>query len=260
MNNKILISILFLIIGCSQEATEEKTTTEITVTEDSLIKGNTDTQEAVNERVFISLWNRISLHETPSEKEKPITSVYFGESGLFLDAKSNRIVAESGKEYFKVRLKDSTEGWIDSKYIVLDAEPYVVTKETKLYKRPDILTPSTNSIKKMQYIVVVEENDEWLKIKTKKEDGTFMGGWLKSNYCSNNKSDIAVAILSGKAMENESRENIKQALNEILNNPEFKESVFISDIKRKVSKIKKIEDGYTDSLIEMVKQKRSDMN
>lgn len=252
--NKLLLLILTVFFAqCSSDSKNEITDNE-TITEASAIENDTTSQEKVNEEKTehkaICVWEKLMLREEPSTKGKYITSVYLGETSTFF----GEIVTDevSKKEYFKIKLTDGTEGWVESKYIILDAQAYTVVENTKLYKRPDVLTATEITLDKLQYVVAIKEQNDWLEIRVKTDkDSWFTEGWVKASQCSKKSADVTVSILAKRALTHQNDEKKKQALQEILANSDFKESVFLNYLENILIKMEKLEAGYTDSLKNM---------
>ena len=122
--------------------------------------------------------------------------------------------------------------------MAVDAQPYAVKETTKLYKRPDILSAGKDEFEIMQFVVVLEEQDDWVKIKGKRRlDGWFKEGWVKKDRLTNNEIDITVAVLAERAMSKEGKEKKLEALNDILENPDLSSSIFAGDVRALVEKL-----------------------
>ena len=241
---------LFILSCGSEPATEEETEesqTEEAVEED--VVEEDVIEEEVIEKSIICIWQKLTVRAEPSAKGKYITSIYLGESASF----SGETVTEGKKEYLKVKLKDGVEGWVESRFVAIDAVPFAVTEKTKIYKRPDVLTATKKTLEAMQYVVVLTDQDEWLEIKTKiNGESWFSEGWVKASKLSKREIDVTVAILAKRALAIKSAEKKKEALNEILDNSDFNESVFIQGLEEYLMDMEKEEAIYADSLSNMV--------
>lgn len=208
---------------------------------DSDTDTDTQTQEVEVEKgaPIVCMWSAVTIKETPSQKGKYITAIYLGEKAKYL----GETVADSTNpkkpvEFVKVKLTDGTTGWVQANFMAIDAKPYAVKETTKLYKRPDILSAGKDEFEIMQFVVVLEEQDDWAKIKGKKRtDGWFKEGWVKKDRLTDNEIDITVAILAERAMSKENNEKKLEALNDILENPDLSSSAFSGDVRALVDKL-----------------------
>jgi len=253
--NKLLLLILTVFfVQCSTNTNNENTENTAT-TEATEIETLTNTPVKVNAekttQKAICVWEKLMLREKPTARGKLITSIYLGETSTFFGETARDDA--SNKDFFKIKLTDGTEGWVESKYIILDAQAYTVVEDTKLYKRPDVLTATEKTLDKLQYFVAITEQEDWLEIKVKTDkDSWFTEGWVKADQCSKKPADVTVAILAKRAMAYQNDEKKKQALNDILANSDFKESVFLNYLENILIKMAKLEAGYTDSLKNMI--------
>lgn len=183
------------------------------------------------EAPIVCMWSKVSLKDSPTSKGKWVTTVYLGETATYTGITEKDTTIVKGKDYAKIELIDGTTGWVDVRFFAIDATPYVVKDVSKLYKRPDILTATKKEYDKMQFVVVLEEKGEWMKVKGKRnQDGWFSEGWMKVNHLTNSNIDVNVAILANRAMAIGDKEKKIEALNEIIDNSDFSGSVFIKDI------------------------------
>ncbi len=188
--------------------------------------------EMLEEAPIISLWSKLSVKKTPSSKGKWITNIYLGEAATYKGITVTDTTVAKGKEYAKIELIDGTKGWVDTRFMAIDAKPYVIKEPSKLYKRPVLVASSDKEFARMQFVVVLEEKEGWSKVKGKRsEDSWFTDGWVKSDHLTNNETDINVAILTARALEAKTEEKQKEALAEIVNNSDLNTSAFIPDIQ-----------------------------
>ena len=229
----LLFPLMFISCG-DEEATEE----ENEVTYEDVISDDPEDEPNLEVNV-VCMWKAVSLREEPSSKGKYVTTMNLGETGTtygetVADSSSSKL-----KEYVKITLGDGTEGWIQKNLTAVDVASYVVKSRTKLYKRPDILATSKKEFDMMQFIVVTETQDDWMKVKGKRhQDGWFSEGWVKSSHLSSSDIDITVAILAERAISFSDKAKKLEALNEITDNADFSGSIFISSVQDMIDELK----------------------
>ena len=135
--------------------------------------------------------------------------------------------------------------------MALDATPQVIKSNTKLYKRPDILTAGTKEFDRMQFVAVIEMQEGWMKVKAKKiGSGWFSEGWVKSSNLTSSELDVAVAILAERAMSNAEKNKKIDGLNEIIENSDFSSSQFIIDVEEMIENLSVEEELEQEELID----------
>ncbi len=222
----LLISFALFLYSCGAEEQTDGTEA-VEETGDPGDMENTDIQESP----IICMWSAISLRENPSSKAKRVTTIYLGETATYKGVTEKDTSIAKGKDYAKIELIDGTTGWVEVRFFAIDAQPYVVKDVSKLYKRPDILTGTKKEYDKMQFVVVLEEKGEWMKVKGKRaKDTWFSEGWMKANHLTNTSIDVSVAILASRALAISDKEKKIEALNEIIDNSDFSSSSFIKDL------------------------------
>ena len=231
----VLPLIALFLYTCGEDNTESDAKYDSTkvVTDDNFVED--DIKEEVS---IICMWGAVSLKETPTSKGKYMTTIYLGEVAstfgeIVTDSSTSKV-----RDFVKIKLGDGTEGWIQENLMALDANPYVIKSNTKLYKRPDILTAGTKEFDRMQFVAVTEMQEGWMKVKGKKIGaGWFSEGWVKSTNLTSTEIDVAVAILSERAMSSSEKDKKIDALNEIIDNTDFSSSQFIIDIEEMIENL-----------------------
>lgn len=233
----ILIFSLFVFIGCGDEGSDQNGD-EDQIEEETGDSGEPEDYEA-KESPIICLWSAVSIKKEPNAKGKWVTTIYLGEKGTYLgETVTDTTNKKKPVNYNKVKLIDGTEGWVQATFMAIDAIPYALKEGTKLYKRPDILTASKDEFDKMQYVVVLEEQGDWVKVKGKKRTaGWFKEGWIKKDRLTSDEVDITVAILAERAMGKGDESKKLEALNEILENTDLSSSVFSGDVRTMVDEL-----------------------
>lgn len=238
---------VFLYSCGGEENQEDEDMDEMEETGDS---GEPEEYE-VSESPIVCLWSAVSLRDSPSSKGKRLTTVYLGETAMYKGITEKDTTIAKGRDYAKIELIDGTTGWVEERFFAIDAQPYVVKDISKLYKRPDILTATKKEYDKMQFVVVLEEKGEWMKVKGRRsQDGWFSDGWMKANHMTNNTIDISVAILASRAMTIKDKEKKIEALNEIIDNSDFSGSSFIKDISSIVFDLSEEEEAVEEETTE----------
>ena len=229
----LLLPLIFISCG-DEDAEEADVTYEEAMSEDYIAEE--EMSELMN---VVCMWpTPVSLREEPSSKGKYITSMSLGESGTTYGESATDSATSKVREYVKITLGDGTEGWIQKNLTAIDVTPYVVKSKTKLYKRPDILTPGKKDFNMMQFIVVSETQGDWMKVKGKRSrDGWFSEGWVKLSHLSSSEIDITVAILTERALAISDKAKKLDALNEITDNADFSGSIFISSIQDMIDEL-----------------------
>ncbi len=192
-------------------------------------------EEQSKEVAAVSMWDQVSVKETPDHKGKWLTSLSIGESLTFLGEKATD-TKDDNHEYLKIRLNDGKEGWTRADFVAPGAQAAVFTKEANLYKRPDLLTKSDHVFSQMDIAAVVETQDDWLKIRGKRSQGKWIEeGWVKADNISYEAVDIATAKFGKKALENKDEDKKTAAIQEIINNSDLKTSVFMAKLQAMIS-------------------------
>lgn len=183
------------------------------------------------ENMAFCTWKEVSVRETPSAKGKWITSVYLAEKFEFLE---ERAIDSSDKrlpEYLKIKLKDGKEGWIRGDFVAVDARPAALIENIPIYKRPDIMTKSDKEFSQMDIVAVLSEQDDWLEVKGKRREVTWYDkGWIKSDNVTYDRDDIGVAVFALRAFDKKDEAERQKELEQILENPDFEQSIFINEI------------------------------
>lgn len=210
-----------LFFSCGQSGETESETTEETVD--------------VPVSQSVCLWNNVSVRETAAADSKYLTALSIGEHVRFLDSVAVDESSSKKYEYVYIELSDGTKGWTRSDFIMRDITLSAVLRETKIYKRPDLLTASDKSFQPMDLVVVQERQNEWLSVKGKIKGGTwFTDGWIPESMITISENDLLTAQLVYKANEIEDGKKRSVELKNILNNPDLAQSYFHEDVQELV--------------------------
>ena len=216
----IIIIPLSLMIACQTESSEETVTA---VSDD-------------NEIVGVSVWDRISTRSKPVRNSPSNTLMSLGESFIYLD--STAIDSSyNNTRFLKARLSDTSIVWVYDFASVLNAKPAVITNEVPLYMRPDLLTISDKKINTMEIVAVIEEWDNWIKVVGEKKEKV---GWIKKEFITENGIDLAFSLLAKRKLEEKDTEQKIKALEDLLENNPYPNTVFTAELRKIIDREKEI--------------------
>lgn len=231
-NNLIVIASLGLafFLACGDSSKEKGT-------------GTGEKQIISQEIPAVCIWDGAGLRPKPFQNAKWQSNIALGEKVTYLGI-TKIDSASQNQEFKKVRLSDNSEGWVVDYCIVENANPAVITQNSSIYNRPDLLTITKFEFTPMEIIAVAEEKNEWLRVIGSKNEKK---GWIQAKGTSTNDIDIAVAKLATKALtEKDESKRIEQIQN-ILDNPAFSGSVFIPGLQEKIAPVKSPAEEVLDS-------------
>lgn len=234
---------LLLIIGFGCSSNTESTQ-EVPLEEEVSVEEN-----VVSESPAVCVWDKLAVRDTPGDKGKWVTSISLGESLKYHGLDS--VVGK--KTYGKITLNDGQQGWARTDLIVIEAKPAVVTNDTDIYTRPDLLTKSDKKFSAMDIVAMKSSQDTWGEIRGKRSEGSWIDeGWVKTSNLSFEPVDIATAKFASKAMKIKNEEAKLKALQDILENVDLSSSKFITDIELMVSDMTAIEDDIEIGEVEII--------
>jgi hypothetical protein len=186
----------------------------------------------VSESDAVCVWDNVSLKEAPTESSKWLSSISIGEKVTYLEETKDDTSGKKSVTYYKIKLKDDKTGWALSDFIIVGSKPAVISTDVELYSRPDLLTKTGKMYKAMDIIAVKSEQNDFLEISGKRQEGKWIEtGWIKNNGISYSDIDIAVAKYARKALDIADSKKRADAIKEIVNNPDFSGSIFISTLQ-----------------------------
>jgi hypothetical protein len=216
----IMVLAISLIVGCKSKK--------------SPVTG-ADSLGLANPDVAVCIWDKVSLKDSPADKGKWLASLNLGEKCTYLDDSKDDDSGKKPVKYYKVKLQDNQEGWVQSDFVILKSKPATIVKEAEIYSRPDLLTKTDRLYSLMDIVAVKSEQGEFIEIAGKRKNGKWIEtGWVKPASVSYADVDIAVAKYGSKAMAIADRQKRNSALNEIINNTDYKSSVFINTLFKMV--------------------------
>ncbi len=187
------------------------------------------TPEPEAEPMAVCLWDKAGLRENPgssSKDNKYLATIVFGET-VILTGESQE--ATDDRTYLKVKLSDGQEGWVNEYLFALNATLAAATGPIEVYRRPDLLTGKGERFEAGKLISLVPgDNPDWVEVfgQEKKPQG-----WAqKGQNMSEDKTDVAVAVLYAKAMQEDNPTKREELLQSIAQNTAFSKSQLISMI------------------------------
>jgi uncharacterized protein YgiM (DUF1202 family) len=177
--------------------------------------------------VAICLWDKAGLREKPGAGTKDnayLATMVFGET-VGLTGESVE-VAEEKRTYVAVRLSDGKEGWVNAYLLALNAQLAAAVGPIELYRRPDLLTAKGERFEAGELLAIIPgDNPDWVEVmgKEKKREG-----WVqKSQQMTEDKVDVAVAVLYAQAMGEKNPAKRETLLQSISENTSFGKSQLI---------------------------------
>lgn len=186
--------------------------------------------------IGVSVWDRISSRSEPRRSSASTTLLSLGESFLYLDS-SAIDSAYNNTEFLKARLSDSSIVWVYGFASVLNAKPGVITKNVPLYLRPDLLTITDSELEAMEIVAVTEEWDNWIRVVNEKKENV---GWIKNDFITYNTIDLAFALLAKRKLDEDDREEKIDAIEELLSNNPYPNTIFIPEISERLDAEKEL--------------------
>ncbi|MEO0581053.1 MAG: SH3 domain-containing protein [Bacteroidota bacterium] len=245
---------LVVAIGCSGPKAQEG---PITTEENSPYSALDANDSFPVERVAICMWPAAGLRKEPgrndytSDKENNyITAILYGEKvEVIPDVEP---VEKGNRMYMKVRLSDGTEGWVHDYIFERYAQLGVVTMETEIYRRPDLMTLRDTRLQPGQIVVVINDpsvpkvNSNWYHISSYKK---IPKGWIhQGNHITMHIRDVRAALLLARAKGIRSKEKRLARLNEILETDGMTESPIRPFVSAAIQELDGIE-GNDEELI-----------
>ena len=213
----------------STETQKEMPTTETAAVEEK--------SPEVMETPAVCVWDQVSVRATPEKKGKWVAALSLGESLTYLHEEQTD-PADDDNTYLKVRLTGGQEGWTRQDFVIPDAKAGVFVRETSMYQRPDLLTKTDKVCDPMDIMAISEAEGDWLKVRGKRVKGKWLEeGWVKADNMSERTIDIAVAKFGQKAMAQEDQDKQVTALQEIIDNADLQQAVFIPMIKSRLEEL-----------------------
>ncbi len=177
----------------------------------------------------VSIYKDVPVRELPSKDGKWVSKLSLGETLYFL---GEEVVdsSDNNREYLKVELSDGKVAWAMSYGLIVNAKIAAVKESVPVYERPDLVTLTKNEFNAMDILAIEETKDNWIKVVGENKK---IKGWIKQGVVTENKEDVAVAILASKQLM-KNGEIILEKIEEFLENLPYKNSFFIGYIKSQI--------------------------
>lgn len=178
-----------------------------------------------------------TLKDAPGKEGSFVASLQLGEKLKCTDEKE--IETQNGtKKYYEVELDGGKSGWVKESSIITSAKPAAIVTDAPVYGRPDLVTITSKVFSPLDIVAVKQKKGDFVEVYGKTKDGKKVkGGWVKYDALSFEDVDVAVAIYVAKANKKMGNEARMAALKEIVENPDFSSSRFISELTALTSEV-----------------------
>jgi hypothetical protein len=185
----------------------------------------------------VSIYDGVPVKETPSKEGQWVSKLNLGETLYFL---GEEVVdsSDNNREYFKVELSDGKIAWAMSYGLIVNAKIAAIKENVPVYERPDLVTLTKNVFNTMDVVAIEEIKDGWIKVVGENKK---IKGWINQSVVTENKEDVAVAILATKQLMKNGK-IIPEKIDGFLMNLPYKNSFFIGYIKALVANEEPVEE------------------
>lgn len=218
-----VLSVLFL-AACGDKKSD--------VTADEASGEDVDVADVSSEpsKTAVLLWDA-SIFDGSTKEKKWLASYQFGNT-LTLTGKEEEN-AEEKRTYVEVVGPDDKSGWINKALLAESSSVSVATADIPLYKNPDIMSVSTNSVKAGDILAVATEDKNGFYQVYGKEK--VVKGFINSlEKLSSNAVDLKVSIFYQKALAAKTTEEQVKALQAIINDGSNASSAFYPVVQAKL--------------------------
>jgi hypothetical protein len=186
-------------------------------------------RENIEKQQTVCIYDGVPVKEAPSKDGKWVSKINLGETLYFL---GEEVVdsSDNNREYLKVELSDGKIAWAMSYGLIVNAKIAAVKENVPVYERPDLVTLTKNEFNTMDILAIEETKDNWIKVVGENKK---IKGWIKQGVVTENKEDVAVAILASKQLM-KNGEIVLEKIEEFLENLPYKNSFFVGYIRSQV--------------------------
>ena len=179
----------------------------------------------------VCIWDGASLRSEPKKDGRYIDDISLGETVTWLGPSVIDSSGDKPREYIKIALSDSTIGWTYSYLIVTHAIVGALKVNTPIYKRPDAITMTEESLQMMDMVAVIKQMDGWAQIIGEKRNKK---GWIRESVVTTSKPDVTVAILAVKELRKNNDKSRKEKIRSIINRTPHKDAYFIRQLREMI--------------------------
>ena len=178
----------------------------------------------------VSIYDGVPVKETPSKEGAWVSKLNLGETLYFL---GEEVVdsSDNNREYFKVELSDGKIAWAMSYGLIVNAKVAAIKENVPVYERPDLVTLTKNVFNTMDIVAIEEVKDSWIKVVGENKK---IKGWINQGVVTENKEDVAVAILASKQLRNKNKDLNLDEIEGFIKDLPYKNSVFINYLKDQI--------------------------
>lgn len=138
-----------------------------------------------------------SIRAEANKNGKWLSSLAIGETFKLL-GNPVKDPKDPNTQYIKVKLSDGTEGFVNTWCVVTGAFVAVIQKQTKIYKRPDLLADSNTNFEMLNIVAIDTEKGEWIRATG---ENKAKSGWVDKSAIRKGKEDIITAVMLRKALK-----------------------------------------------------------
>jgi hypothetical protein len=178
----------------------------------------------------VCIWDAAWVLTAPTYKSSKFTTLSLGEKVVWQGITAVDS-SDKNKEFLKIVLQDSTEGWVRSTNIAADAVPAAITDTVHIYQRPDLTTMQEETYQPMDIVAIIRAQGDWIEtIGSKRE----LNGWIQNKNLTTKDVDIAVALQYLRIKDLKNEQDKKEKIFDIIENIAFENSLFIIQLRRTV--------------------------
>lgn len=186
----------------------------------------------------VCIWDGVPVREQPSKDGKWVSKISLGETLYYL-GETAVDSSDNNREYIKVELSDDKVAWARSYGLVINGKIAAVKDDVPVYERPDLLTLTKKEFYKMNVLAIEETKEDWIKVIGKERK---IKGWIKSNAVTEDKEDVAVAILASKQLIDKENKLIVEKIEKFIEELPYENSAFIKYLKEKLAEQQAVEE------------------
>lgn len=153
-----------------------------------------------------------SIRAEAGKNGKWLSSLAMGET-VILQGNPVKDPKDPNNQYIKVKLSDGTQGFISTWCLVQGAFVAVIQKQTKIYKRPDLLADANTNFEMMNIVAVDSEKGDWIRATG---ENKAKSGWIDKNAIRKAKEDIITAVMIRKAIKGKENTMTREEMEKIV--------------------------------------------